>query len=457
MTGTAPIDLGLLPRSARLDDAGRLIVGGCDVEELADVFGTPLYVYDEGELRARCGEYAEAFGADNVSYASKAFLCTAMARLVAQEGLQLEVASGGEAFVARRAGFPAARMAMHGNNKSDAELRVALTEGFGRVVVDSFDELARIERLVADGCPAPTVLLRVTPGVEAHTHEYIATGADDSKFGLTVSSGAAREAALHVVKSGAMHLAGFHCHIGSQIFALESYVLAAEVVARLAAEVRDATGHRVEELNLGGGLAVPYTADDLDAPSITEFGVALREGFAHACAAAGLDPAPRLARGGGPVDRRTLGPHPLHSGHDQGDRVAGGGTPHLRGGRRRHGRQPPRPALYSAGYEAFLPARAAEERPFVATVAGRHCEQGDLLVIDAQLPADVQLGDVLATPVTGAYGHSMASTYNQMPRPAVVFVHEGRARVVVRRETYDDLVARDARLDGVGGDRHEGD
>ena len=461
MTGTAPIDLGLLPRSARLDDAGRLIVSGCDVEELADVFGTPLYVYDEGELRARCGEYAEAFGADNVSYASKAFLCTAMARLVAQEGLQLEVASGGEAFVARRAGFPAARMAMHGNNKSDAELRVALTEGFGRVVVDSFDELARIERLVADGCPAPTVLLRVTPGVEAHTHEYIATGADDSKFGLTVSSGAAREAALHVVKSGAMHLAGFHCHIGSQIFALESYVLAAEVVARLAAEVRDATGHRVEELNLGGGLAVPYTADDLDAPSITEFGVALREGFAHACAAAGLDPAPRLCVEAGRsiaapsgLTLYTVGTIKEIRSADGLGRAAGVHTyVAVDGGMGDN----LRPALYSAGYEAFLPARAAEERPFVATVAGRHCEQGDLLVTDAQLPADVQLGDVLATPVTGAYGHSMASTYNQMPRPAVVFVHEGRARVVVRRETYDDLVARDARLDGVGGDRHEGD
>lgn len=456
MAGAAPIDLGLLPRSARLDDAGRLLVGGCDVEELADVFGTPLYVYDEGELRARCREYADAFGGDNVSYASKAFLCTAMARLVAQEGLQLEVASGGEAFVARRAGFPAARMALHGNNKSDAELRTALTEGFGHVVVDSFDELARIERLVADGCPPPTVLLRVTPGVEAHTHEYIATGADDSKFGLTVSSGAAREAALHAVKSGAMHLAGFHCHIGSQIFALESYVLAAEVVTRLAAEVRDATGHRVEELNLGGGLAVPYTADDLDAPSIADFGAALRDGFAHACASAGLDPAPRLCVEAGRSIAAPSGLTLYTVGTIKEIRLAGGELHTyvaVDGGLGDN----PRVALYGAQYEAFLPARAGDERPFVATVAGRHCEQGDLLVTDARLPAGLQLGDVLATPVTGAYGHSMASTYNQMPRPAVVFVDEGRARVVVRRETHDDLVARDARLDEEGGDRHEGD
>jgi diaminopimelate decarboxylase len=287
--------------------------------------------------------------------------------------------------------------------------------------------------------------------VEAHTHEYIATGADDSKFGLTVSTGAAREAALHAIKSSAMHLAGFHCHIGSQIFALESYVLAAEVVARLAAEVRDASGSLVDELNLGGGLAVPYTTDDLDAPSIAEFGTALRDGFARACAAAGLDPAPRLCVEAGrsiaapsgltlytvgtikEIRRNGLG----------GDGGGDGGLVHtyvaVDGGMGDN----PRVALYSAAYEAFLPARAGAERPFVATVAGRHCEQGDLLVIDAQLPEGVALGDVLATPVTGAYGHSMASTYNQMPRPAVVFVHDGRARVVVRRETFDDLVARD--------------
>jgi diaminopimelate decarboxylase len=460
MPGTAPIDLGVLPRSARLDDDGRLVVGGRDVADLATEFGTPLYVYDEGELRARCREYADAFGAENVSYASKAFLCTAMARLVAEEGLQLEVASGGEAFVARQGGFPAARTAMHGNNKSDNELRLALTEGFGRIVVDSFDELDRIERLVAAGCPAPAVLLRVTPGVEAHTHEYIATGADDSKFGITVSSGAAREAAVRVVKSDAMHLAGFHCHIGSQIFALESYVLAAEVVARLAAEVRDDTGQVVEELNLGGGLAVPYTSDDLDAPSIADFGAALREGFAHACAAAGLDPAPRLCVEAGRSIAAPAGLTLYTVGTVK--EIALGGVGGAAAGRTHTYvavdgglGDNPRVALYGAAYEAFLPARAAAERPFVATIAGCHCEQGDLLVNDAQLPEGVQLGDVLATPVTGAYGHSMASTYNQMPRPAVVFVRDGAARVVVRRETFADLVARDEPNDGRAPD--EGD
>ncbi|MFN8025336.1 MAG: diaminopimelate decarboxylase [Acidimicrobiia bacterium] len=442
MGTSAPIDLAILPRSARIDDDGRLVVGGCDVAGLAAEFGTPLYVYDEGELRARCREYADAFGGDHVSYASKAFLCTAMAALVAEEGLQLEVASGGEAFVARRGGFPAARMAMHGNNKSDDELRFALAEGFARIVVDSTDELDRIERLVGEGLPAPSVLLRVTPGVEAHTHEYIATGADDSKFGITVSSGAALEAAVRAVQSDAMHLAGFHCHIGSQIFALESYVLAVEIVARLAAELRDATGHVVEELNLGGGLAVPYTSDDLDAPSIAAFGVALREGFARACAAAGLDPVPQLCVEAGRSIAAPSGMTLYTVGTLKDLRLADGRVHSyvaVDGGLGDN----PRVALYGAEYEAFLPARAADERPFVATVAGRHCEQGDLLVNDAQLPAGVRIGDVLATPVTGAYGHSMGSTYNHMPRPAVVFVHDGTARVVVRRETYEDLVARD--------------
>jgi diaminopimelate decarboxylase len=426
----APIDLALLPRSAALDPGGRLSVGGCDVAGLAEQFGTPLYVYDEGELRARAREYAAAFGADAVSYASKAFLCVAMARLVAEEGLNLEVASGGEAFVAGRAGFPAARLSFHGNNKSDTELRNALHARVGRIVVDSLDELDRIERLVAEGCPRPVVLLRVTPGVEAHTHEYIATGADDSKFGITVSSGAALAAAQRVVASDAMELAGFHCHIGSQIFALESFVLAAEVVVRLAAQLRDATGHVIGELNLGGGLA-------------------------RACAAAGLDPVPRLCVEAGRSIAAPAGLTLYTVGTRKEIRLADGGVHAyvaVDGGMGDN----PRPALYDARYEAFLPARAGDDRPFVATVAGRHCEQGDLLVADAHLPAGVAIGDVLATPVTGAYGHSMASTYNHVPRPAVVFVHDGEARVVVRRETYDDLVARDDGA-GAGADEDEGD
>jgi diaminopimelate decarboxylase len=438
MPADAPVDLRLLPRSARVDEIGRLAVGGCDVEELAEVFGTPLYVYCEDELRARCREYLAAFGADAVAYAGKAFLCVAMAQLARDEGMHLDVATGGELHVARRAEFPPARIVFHGNNKSDGELQAALDSGVGRIVVDSFDELDRIERLVADGRAAASVLVRVTPGVEAHTHDYIATGADDSKFGFTVSTGAAREAALRVAKSDAMELAGFHCHIGSQILLLESFGLAAAVVARLAADVERATGAAIGELNLGGGLGVPYTADDLDAPSIAVFARFVRDRFAGACREAGLGPAPRLTVEAG---RSIAGPAGITL-YEVGTikEIPGVRTyVAVDGGMSDN----PRPATYGARYEAFVPARFTAARPLVASIAGKHCEQGDVLVTDANLPADLAVGDVVATPVTGAYSYSMASNYNLVPRPAVVFVRDGRARVVVRRESLDDLVVRD--------------
>lgn len=446
MNPTAPLALGLLPRTATVDAAGRLAIDGCDLEALAREHGTPLYVYSETELRARAHEYRDAFGADAVSYAGKAFLCTAMARLVADEGLHLDVATGGELEVALHAGFPAARIVFHGNNKSDAELQLALDTGVGRIVADSFDELDRIEALVGAGAPAPRVLVRVTPGVEAHTHEYIATGADDSKFGFTVSNGSARDAALRVAKSEAMHLGGFHCHIGSQILVLESFARAAAVVAELAADVTRATGTPVPEINLGGGLGVPYTADELDAPTIAEFGRETRANYADACASFELDPAPALTVEAGRsvaapagVTLYTVGTIKEIAGVRTYVAVDGGMSDN------------PRPATYGAAYEAALPARVTAPRPFVATVAGKHCEQGDLLVRDAHLPADVAVGDVLVTPVTGAYGYSMASNYNLVPRPAVVFVRDGRARVVVRRETIADLVARDV-TDGPAGE-----
>jgi diaminopimelate decarboxylase len=331
----------------------------------------------------------------------------------------------------------------HGNNKSAAELQLALDVGVGRIVADSFDELDRIEALVAAGAPAPRVLVRVTPGVEAHTHEYIATGADDSMFGFTVSNGSARDAALRVAKSDAMELAGFHCHIGSQILVLESFARAAAVVAERAADVARASGAPVPEINLGGGLGVPYTADELDAPSIAEFGRETRANFADACATFELDPAPALTVEAGRsiaapagVTLYTVGTIKEIAGVRTYVAVDGGMSDN------------PRPATYGAAYEAAVPARATAARPFVATIAGKHCEQGDLLVRDAHLPADVAVGDVLVTPVTGAYGYSMASNYNLVPRPAVVFVRDGQARVVVRRETFADLVARDLAGEG---------
>jgi diaminopimelate decarboxylase len=442
--GDAPLDLGLLPRTATVDDAGRLAIDGVDLEALAREHGTPLYVYSETELRARAQEYRDAFGPDAVSYAGKAFLCGAMARLVADEGLHLDVATGGELQLALHAGFPAAHIVFHGNNKSDDELHLALERGVGRIVADSFDELDRIDALVTAGATAPArVLVRVTPGVEAHTHEYIATGADDSKFGFTVSNGSARDAALRVVKSEAMHFAGFHCHIGSQILVLESFARAAAVVASLAADVVRATDVPVPEINLGGGLGVPYTADELDAPTIAEFGRETRAHFADACATFALDPVPALTveagrsiAGPAGVTLYTVGTIKEIPGVRTYVAVDGGMSDN------------PRPATYGAAYEAAVPARASAPRPLVATVAGKHCEQGDLLVRDAHLPADVAVGDVLVTPVTGAYGHSMASNYNLVPRPAVVFVRDGHARVVVRRETFDDLVAREVAGEG---------
>jgi diaminopimelate decarboxylase len=434
----APIDLRLLPRSATLDADGRLSIAGCDVADLAHTYGTPLYVYDEGELRTRCREYADGFGDGAVAYAGKAFLCLAMSEVVADEGLLLDVATGGEAHVAHRAGFPSERMVFHGNNKSEFELRLALALGVGRIVVDGFDELDRLETLVATGLPRPRVLVRVTPGVEAHTHEYIVTGTDDSKFGFTVANGTALDAATRVAKNDAMEFAGLHCHIGSQILALGSYARAVSVVVELAAQIADATGVTVDELNLGGGLGVPYTADDLDAPSIADFARFVRDAYDDACSAAPLEPRPRLCMEAG---RSIAGP----AGITLYTVGAIKEIPDVRtyvavdGGMSDN----PRPSTYGASYETFLPARAGAARPLVASVAGKHCEQGDVLVTDAQLPGDVVLGDVLATPVTGAYGYSMASNYNLVPRPAVVFLRDGGARLVVRRETLEDLVARD--------------
>jgi diaminopimelate decarboxylase len=436
---SAPIDLALLPRSASVA-AGRLAVGGCDLEELADRFGTPLVVYDEGELRARCREYRDAFGDDNVAFAGKAFLCVALARLVADEGLHLDVASGGELHTAMRAGFPPERLVFHGNNKSADELRTALGAHVGRIVVDSFDELDRIESLVDDGLDVPAVLVRVTPGVEAHTHEYIETGTEDSKFGFGVGGDVALDAAVRASESAAMTFRGLHCHIGSQVWNLTSYVRALDVVTRLAATVAERTNAPVEELNLGGGLGIAYHAGDA-APTIAEYAAVVRGAFARSWSDAQLDPPPRLMVEPG---RSIAGPAGLTL-----YRV---GTvkhiPDVRtyvavdGGMSDN----PRPVTYGARYEAFVPARADAPRPFVATVAGKHCEQGDLLVRDAALPDDVEVGDVLAVPATGAYGYSMASNYNRLPRPAVVFVRDGEARVVVRRESLDDVV----RLDDVG-------
>ena len=431
-----PFDLTLLPRSASVDAAGRCLLGGIALDDLAAEFGTPLYVYDEAELRGRCREYVAAFPG-GVAYASKAFLCTAMARLVAEEGLDIDVATGGELHLALHAGIAPERIVFHGNNKSEAELETALSAGGGRIVADSFAELDRIEALVAGGLRAPAVMVRVTPGIEAHTHEYLETAVDDSKFGFGLGHGAALEAAARVASSPAFRFAGLHCHIGSQVFRSDSFELALDKMVGLVARIALETGAEVEELNMGGGLGVRYLHDD-DPPSIAEHGAALATALAKAVAAQGLLHSPRLTTEPG---RSIAAPAGLTlycvgtikeiPGVRTYVAVDGGMSDNLR------------PVTYGARYEAFVPARALAFRPTTVTIAGKHCEQGDLLVRDASLPADLRLGDVIAVPVTGAYGHSMASNYYRVARPPVVFVRDGDARVVVRRETDDDLLARE--------------
>ncbi len=424
---SSPIDPSLVPPG----------LAACDLEALAEAHGTPLFVYDEDELRRRCRAYLHEFGDGNVAYAGKAFLCTAVARVVAEEGLHLDVATGGELHVALAAEFPPERLVFHGNNKSADELTRALDAGVGRVVADSFDELDRLERLAAHAKTPPRVLVRITPGVEAHTHEFVETGTVESKFGFTVADDVAFTAVRRVAESPVLDLAGLHCHIGSQVFALGAYARAVAVVVALAADVEEATGHAIDEINVGGGLGVRYRADDT-APTIEEYAEAVRAAFARESAAAGLRSQPRLMVEPG---RSIVGPAAITLYRVGTVKVISGVGTYVAvdGGMSDN----PRPVVYGARYEAYLPARPAAPRPLEATVVGKHCEQGDVLVSSAHLPDDVAPGDLLAIPVTGAYGYSMASNYNKVPRPAVVFVHDGQARVVVRRETLDDLLRLD--------------
>jgi diaminopimelate decarboxylase len=416
----------LLPDTAAIGADGRLAVGGVDLVDLAAEHGTPLFVYDEAHLRARCREAVSAFG-PGVNYATKAFLCRAMARLALSEGMNLDVSTLGEYRIAREAGAEPERLVVHGNNKSSEELELALREGAGRIVVDSFDELDRIQALVADGVATetPELLTRITPGVEAHTHEFVQTGQDDSKFGFGVASGAAERAIERVLDDPRLELVGLHAHIGSQVFEARFFELAIEVIAPFF--------HRwdLPELSIGGGLGVPYVEGEA-APSITEWGAAVR----RACEAAGIrawvtaEPG-RAIVAGAALTLYTVGTIKDLPGLRTYLSVDGGMSDN------------PRPVLYGSGYEAFLPRAPRADRSRAVRVVGKHCESGDLLVPEARVPDDVVVGDLLATPVTGAYGHSMGSNYNKVLRPAVVFVADGAARVVVRRETVEDLLATD--------------
>ena len=421
--------ISLLPDGAKVDAAGHLALGGVDLLDLCEQVGTPVFVYDEEQLRQRCREAVMAWPG-GVAYASKAFLCRAMARLVHEEGMAIDVSTGGEMHVALAAGVPAERLVLHGNNKSMLELTRALEAGVGRIVVDSFDEIDRLERLAADGFPRgrPEALIRVTPGIEAHTHEYVMTGQHDSKFGFGLASGAASEAVERLSRPDSpVNLVGLHVHIGSQIFALDSFEKAVAAVAEFFLPLG------LQELCLGGGLGTSYVVGE-STPSIAEWADVIRA----AARAAGISAAVRLTAEPGraivapaAVTCYTVGTVKVIPGVRTYVSVDGGMSDN------------PRPVLYGSGYEAFLVRAADAERPRNVTIVGKHCESGDVIVRDAQVPADIAVGDILATPVTGAYGHSMASTYNKVPRPPVVFVRDGVSRFVVRRETLDDLLALD--------------
>jgi diaminopimelate decarboxylase len=438
---TAPVAPGLLPMTSVIDGSGRLSVGGVDLISLADQFGTPLFVYDEAHLRASCREAVEAWG-DGVAYATKAFLCVAMAQLAYEEGMCLDVSTGGELHVALTAGVPPDRLVLHGNNKSEEELDAALDVGIGRIVVDSFDEIDRLERLVTERQVAgdttrgarsrvrPKVLVRVTPGVEVHTHEFVRTGQDDSKFGFGLASGAAARAVERLSDLHAQEIVefvGVHAHLGSQVFALAPFAQAVDVLAGFFAPLG------LPELVVGGGLGVAYVNGE-EAPPMTQWATSVRQ----ACRHAGIPDSVRVTAEPGRSIVASAGVTLYRVGTVK-DVVGYRTYVAVDGGMSDN----PRPVLYGSGYEAFLPRETDAARPKPIRVVGKHCETGDVIVSEGFVPDDLAVGDILVTPVTGAYGHSMASNYNKVPRPAVVFVSDGEARLVVRRETFEDLVRLD--------------
>ncbi len=418
-----PLPRHLLPDTAAIAD-GAVSIGGLELVDLAAEFGTPLFVYDEQHLRQRCRDAVEAFPG-GVSYASKAFLCIAMAQLVAEEGMQIDVATAGELYVALAAGVGGDKCIFHGNNKSMDELRYALDSGVRHIMVDSFDELDRLDMLHAEIGSVADIMLRITPGVEVHTHEFIATGQDDSKFGFTVSTGLALRAVERALASPAVNLVGIHAHIGSQVFSIESFQKAVEVIAGFAAP------YDVDELSIGGGLGVAYVEGE-EAPTFASWGASVQRACRDAGFAGRITAEPgRSIVAASAVTLYEVGTIKTLEGIRTYVAVDGGMSDN------------PRPVLYGSGYETFLPRSGDAERELDIRLVGKHCESGDMLVREGWVPDDLAVGDILATPVTGAYGHSMASNYNKVTRPAVVFVREGEARQVIRRETLEDLIRLD--------------
>ncbi|GAB3222080.1 diaminopimelate decarboxylase [Glycomyces halotolerans] len=430
----------LWARGVERSDEGVLHVGGIPVADLAAEFGTPAYILDEDDFRARCRAWVEAFDGAEVYYAAKAFCSKAVLRAAVEEGLNVDVCTAGELAVALSAGIDPARLGLHGNNKSPAELRQAVELGLGRIVADSFTEIERIDRIAAETGARPDVMVRVNVGVEAHTHEYIATAHEDQKFGFSLADGDAYEAARRVIASEHLELAGLHSHIGSQIFDTAAFEVSAARAVRLQLRLQEEFGIALPELDLGGGFGMAYTSQDDPQPP-ADIAASLGKIVQAECAAAGIEP-PRLSIEPGRTligpavftlyEVGTVKPVRLSQGASRlYVSVDGGMSDNIR------------PALYDASYSATLASRSSSAAPVLARVVGKHCEAGDIVVKDEFLPADVAPGDLLAVPGTGAYCRSMGSNYNHVPRPPVIAVRHGQARVILARETVDDLLRLD--------------
>jgi len=444
--GAPPADLNRLhpavwPRNASRADDGVVRLAGVDVRELADRYSTPVMVVDEADFRSRCQDFADAFGrAGDVHYAGKAFLCSGVIRWLAEEQLSLDVCTAGELALALRAGFPAERITLHGSNKSQDELRRAVDAGIGSIVVDSFHEIARLAAITEGRPDRVAVLVRVTVGVEAHTHEFIATAHEDQKFGFSLAGGRAMEAVRRVLACPGLILVGLHSHIGSQIFDPSGFEVSAHRVVRLLAEIVSDRPDLVDvltTLDLGGGLGIAYLPSD-DPPPVDAMAKSLTEIVHREAQASGL-PVPRIAVEPG---RAIVGPGTVTV-YQVGTlkdveldgavsrryvSVDGGMSDNIR------------TALYDADYTVALVSRRSDAPPVLCRVVGKHCESGDIVVRDCYLPADLDVGDLIAVAATGAYCYAMASNYNRIPRPAVVAVTDGTDRVLLRRETEDDLM-----------------
>jgi len=430
-----------------INDEGILEIGGCEVNKIAEEYGTPLYILDEKEIRDNCRAYRKAFEEwypnSETIYASKAFMSLTMCRIVDEEGLGLDVVSGGELYTALEADFPVEKIYFHGNNKTPEELEMALEAGIGRIVVDNNYELELLNGIAAEKDKVVDILIRVTPGVEAHTHSYIQTGQTDSKFGVGIQNGLALETIKNAIKLDNISVKGIHCHIGSQIFNLESFGLAVDVMLDFVEDVKEEADLVMEELNLGGGIGIKYTEDD-QTVDINEYAKIVSQAIQEKCDELEI-PLPKVINEPGRSIIGTAGSTIYTVGSIK-------QIPDIRKYVAVDGGMPDniRPALYDAEYEAIVVNKADQETEEVVSITGKCCESGDMLIWDIELP-ELESGDILLVSCTGAYGYSMANNYNSLPKPGVVLVNDGQVEEIIRREQYQDLVAKEeipARLKG---------